>query len=72
MALHIADGKRGLVNNCCIPDPVLMSHPDNILPYLYPGGYMAIVDASKCSQPRRQNKNTWGSSTLSLGVSSAT
>jgi hypothetical protein len=52
----IADGKRGLINDCCASDPVLMSHPDDILPFLYPGGFTAIVDASKyfhmfCTKP---------------------
>jgi hypothetical protein len=40
-------GKHGMINNVCISDPVFMSLPDDILPYLYPGGFMAAVDASK-------------------------
>jgi hypothetical protein len=43
----IADGKRGNINDSCAADPVQMTCPDDILPALYPGGYSAVVDASK-------------------------
>jgi hypothetical protein len=43
----IADGKRGNINDACVADPVQMSCPEDILPCLYPGGYSAVVDASK-------------------------
>jgi hypothetical protein len=43
----IADGKRGNINDACAADPVQMSCPDDILPFLYPEGFSAVVDASK-------------------------
>ena len=43
----IADMKRGLQNDVCVSDPVHLTCPDDILPRLYPGGFSAVVDASK-------------------------
>jgi hypothetical protein len=43
----IADMKRGHQNDCCVSDPVHLTCPDDILPRMYPGGFSAVVDASK-------------------------
>lgn len=43
----IADGKSGGQNDCCISDPCMMTSPSHILPFLYQGGYSAVVDFSK-------------------------
>jgi len=43
----IADAKRGGQNDCCGADPVHLPTPQDILPHLYPGGYSAVIDASK-------------------------
>jgi hypothetical protein len=43
----IADGKSGGQNDCCSSDPVHLGTPDDILPYLYRGGFSAVIDISK-------------------------
>ena len=43
----IADALRGGQNDCCCADPVHLPTPQDILPHLYPGGYSAVIDASK-------------------------
>jgi hypothetical protein len=43
----IADGKCRNINDACAVDPVQMSCPDDTLPFLYPGGFSAVVDDSK-------------------------
>jgi hypothetical protein len=43
----IADGKSGGQNDVCSSDPVHLGTPDDILPFLYTGGFSAVVDISK-------------------------
>jgi hypothetical protein len=43
----IAAGKSGGQNDVCSLDPVHLGTPDNILPYLYTCGVLAIIDISK-------------------------
>ena len=43
----IADGKAGGQNDCSAPDPVHLPQVDDILPFLIPGGWSAVIDASK-------------------------
>jgi hypothetical protein len=43
----IADGKSGGQNDVCSSDPVHLGSPDDILPFLYTGGFSAVIDISK-------------------------
>ena len=43
----IADGKRGGQNDCCVPDPCIMTSPDHIIPSLYRNGWSVVLDMSK-------------------------
>lgn len=43
----IADGKRGGQNACCAADPVFLPTPDDILVFLYRGGWSGTLDCSK-------------------------
>ena len=55
----IADGKAGGQNEVCLSDPLHLLQPRDILPRLYPGGYSAIVDASKYFHMFRTLQNEW-------------
>lgn len=43
----IADGAKGGQNAFCVADPVHFHTPGDILPFLYHGGWSAVIDASK-------------------------
>ena len=55
----IADGKAGGQNDACVSDPLHLVQPQDILPRLYPGGYSAVVDASKYFHMFRTRKGEW-------------
>jgi hypothetical protein len=39
--------KKGHQNQSCAADPVHITFPKDILPRMYPGGFSAVIDASK-------------------------
>jgi hypothetical protein len=43
----IADGKSGGQNDVCSSDPVHLGTPEDVLPFLYTGGFSAVIDISK-------------------------
>jgi hypothetical protein len=43
----IEDMKKGHQNQSCAADPVHMTCPEDILPWMYPGGFSSVIDASK-------------------------
>ena len=55
----IADGRRGGQNDVCLSDPLHLLQPQDILPRLYPGGYSALVDASKYFHMFKTRKDEW-------------
>ena len=55
----IADGKAGGQNEVCLSDPLHLLQPRDILPRLYPGGFSAIVDASKYFHMFRTLQGEW-------------
>jgi hypothetical protein len=43
----IADTSKQHQNQPCASDPVHMTFPEDILPWMYPGGFSSVIDASK-------------------------
>jgi hypothetical protein len=43
----IAGIKKGHQNQLCAAYPVYMTFPEDILPWMYPGGFSSVIDASK-------------------------
>jgi hypothetical protein len=43
----IADMNKGHHNQSCAADPVHMTFPEYIIPWMYPGGFSSVIDASK-------------------------
>jgi hypothetical protein len=41
----IADMKKGHQNQSFAADPVYMTCPEDILPWMYPGGFSSVIDA---------------------------
>lgn len=64
----IADMKYGGQNWCMGKDPVYLVQSGDILPHLYPGGYLAIADFSKhfhnFPTPIQTSANIWALFTL--------
>ena len=55
----IADGKAGGQNEVCVNDPMHLLQPMDVLPRLYPGGFSAIVDASKYFHMFKTRTGEW-------------
>ena len=55
----IADGKAGGQNIVCVNDPMHLLQPTDILPWLYPGGFSAIIDASKYFHMFKTKPDEW-------------
>ena len=55
----IADGKAGRQNDTCVSDPLHLVQPQDILPRLYPGGYSAVIDASKYFHMFKTRTGEW-------------
>jgi hypothetical protein len=43
----IADMKKGHQNQSCAADPVHITYPEDIPPWMYPGFFSSVIDASK-------------------------